>query len=454
MDLDFGVWFHSALADPQCFAIVEVWLIQSSDGDGTASQFPAGWARIALVPQPAGSQCDLASSGVRQQRQEQRITSAAIHAGSPWCQQSRTNGEASVQGECTEAAGAHRPDAEATDALIAGYTVSYLFQMQPSATALMAALPQNCLVSGSDVIPGLRQHEAQQSKSSDPAGVSGTLTSPMAAPCVTLACHGLSIQLPAGFLDVLRMLIHHEPHLSSESYPAWDAQQGWASFQGSLAVRLTAHNGWTFVGKSAMTCRLTAQQQQQQRNAILQVEESLHLDSVPADVLIVCVLELLYIGPLAAEPSATVHEVVLGWAPVLPFAQVHAPGLPDIATSIQEVKLKSGPGQWVRPQPVLSWHSLLQQAGFSNPSLAASVVLKFALSGHSESDTSPQTPSAQRVAQTSAPQAKASCLPQASADALNTGSLISLADWQRNSQPPREAGTLYMWLTATVIPRP
>ena len=270
-------------------------------------------------------------------------------------------------------------------------TLRYCFERHRAGAALSTLLPEDFLVCSSDVIPGVVRHragrQAQAVQEGPPqetlgvAAVASTLLQPQLQPCMALSLSGLRIQLPPGFDDMLQSLVSGQGQLSADSAPALSPGQGWARFDGSLAVRLRAHNGRCFLGGGAFSrelVRATAagssrQQTQQQQVLPLALDAQLTVSCVPRDVLVACVLELLYLGPLAAEAMA---EVVLAWAPFAPLLPTAAAAAGhgvqqqahlQPAVGAHTLQLRSGPDRGPLSKAVLNWRGLLQQAGHASP---------------------------------------------------------------------------------------
>ena len=290
-------------------------------------------------------------------------------------------------------------------------TLRYSFERHCPGAALATLLPEDFLVCSSDVIPGLVRHEAsrqaQAAQQQGPpqetlavAAAASTLLQPQLQPCMALSMSDLRIQLPPGFDDMLQSLVSGEGQLSADSAPALHPSQGWARLHGSLAVRLRAHNGRCFLGGGALSRELvgvtaarSSQQQTQQQQALpLALDAQLTVSCVPRDVLVACVLELLYLGPLAAEAMA---EVVLAWAPFAPFRPTAAAAAGhgvqqqahlQPAVGPHTLQLRSGPDRGPLSQAVLNWRGLLQQAGHASP---ATPVASFTLTDLPQDATAP-----------------------------------------------------------------
>ena len=289
-------------------------------------------------------------------------------------------------------------------------TLRYSFERHRAGAALATLLPEDFLVCSSDVIPGVVRHrasrQAQATQQGPPeetlavAAATSTLLQPQLQPRMALSLSDLRIQLPPGFDDMLQSLVSGQSQLSADSAPALHPGRGWASFDGSLAVRLRAHNGRCFLGGGALSRELvrataagTSQQQTQQQQALpLALHAQLTVSCVPRDVLVACVLELLYLGPLAAEAMA---EVVLAWAPVAPFQPTAAAAAGhgvrqqahlQPAAGVHTVQLRSGPDRGPLSQAVLNWRGLLQQAGYASP---ATPVASFTLTDLPQDATAP-----------------------------------------------------------------
>ena len=289
-------------------------------------------------------------------------------------------------------------------------TLRYSFERHCAGAALATLLPEDFLVCSSDVIPGVVRHrasrQAQAAQQGPPpetlavASVASTLLHPQLQPCTALGLSGLRIQLPAGFDDLLQSLVSGHGQLSADSAPALNPGQGWARFDGSLAVRLRAHNGRCFLGGGALSRGLvwaaaassSQQQTQQQKVPPLALDAQLTVSCLPRDVLVACVLELLYVGPLAAEAMA---QVVLAWAPFAPFRPTAAAAAGhgvqqqahlQPAAGAHTLPLRSGPDSGPLSKAVLNWRGLLQQAGHASP---APPVASFTLTDLPQDATAP-----------------------------------------------------------------
>lgn len=289
-------------------------------------------------------------------------------------------------------------------------TLRYSFERHRAGAALATLLPADFLVCSSDVIPGMVRHKVSRQAQAAPQGppqetltvaaVASTLLQPQLQPSVALSLSRLRIQLPPGFDDMLQSLVSGQGQLSADSAPALYPGHGWARFDGSLAVRLRAHNGRCFLGGGALSRELVrataaggSQQQTQQQQALpLALGAQLTVSCVPRDVLVACVLELLYLGPLAAEAAA---EVVLAWVPFAPFRPTAAAAAGhgvqqqahlQPAAGAHTLQLRSGPDRGPLGKAVLNWRGLLQQAGHASP---APPVASFTLTDLPQDATAP-----------------------------------------------------------------
>ena len=88
--------------------------------------------------------------------------------------------------------------------------------------------------------------------------------------------------------------------------------------------------------------------------AVLELDGPLRIPAIPVDVMVVVVFELLHMG----SPGSPAR--VVAWGALTPFQKAPANSYQGAIRPREgnaEVELRSGPGKWVRDQPVLAWKS-------------------------------------------------------------------------------------------------
>lgn len=290
LQFNFDVYFHSRVSDPRCMAVVEV-ISAVKNADGVCVQeFSVGWAQLPLA------------GGAGQ------AVTAPVMAGTPRYLLLRN-----ARGEDL------RPPV-----VLDACSVTYGAELYEAADAYIPLLPEDCPVTYSDVVPGLRRFDAATGQpTSSTKAVISTLANPSLAPTVSVALSRLTVALPRQLHDLLASLVG-----TDMSGPALAAATQHATAGGGKAflytVRAAVHNGRTFVGPTADLLNITL---------ITSVPGWMMLEVQPpdatfdwamADPLTTIVVEV-FAKPPPGAPAAS-DPILVGWAAFCPFADVSPDG--------------------------------------------------------------------------------------------------------------------------------
>ena len=283
-------------------------------------------------------------------------------------------------------------------------------------------VPQDCLFSDRDVIPGAQRCTADHGLPTRRClEIRSQLSPPALQPVVAVQLSGLTVQLPEGFLEVVRRWVmprgreqqqQQQHHLQQPPQQQQQRRPGTPShFRGSslssalplgelrphLRMRAAVHNGRRFVGPAVLaspsSLGLVEGQRGQHR---LAMAGDLPLAWLPADDMVAIVLELLLTsssvdlsgsssssasagsrdgggggsaGGVATATEGTPGCTVLAWGAFVPFVRPErgARGSLAVVQGQREMALRSGPGRWVREQPLLDWRRLLERTNRLSP---------------------------------------------------------------------------------------
>ena len=424
LNLDFEVAWHTRARLASLAAVAEVVLVQRDAAGVVVAERAAGWALLPLLPDGAAASAaaskeaeprppTAAEDGGRVRglrppsapRPESRaalppralppgaLRSAPVLAGSArslllqaaWPEEcyppSRlaSNGtdctlewEVGCGGGALQTCGS-RPASVSSQDLDAAAEPSLQFEAWPEespAPAWAPLLPPDFLVSARDVVPGLRRARANGGGA---RGARTALLPPRLARVAALELSALSVHLPDGFLEAA---VRRLAAAGGEGHASHAAL---AELEPRLWLRASVHNGRCFVGPPVALAPLALAAAPGRRGQHrLTAGGGAVLAWVPIDPLVAIVLELLYV-PVghSSDPSSGGGgdggggggPVVLAWGAVSPFGedQNRSREAPGAAARTHRLPLRSGPGRWLRPQPVLAWRGMLEATNRLSP---------------------------------------------------------------------------------------
>ncbi|KAL4443404.1 hypothetical protein ABPG75_011141 [Micractinium tetrahymenae] len=226
-------------------------------------------------------------------------------------------------------------------------------------------LPEDFLVSSRDLVPGVQRQPLPGSVSSGLLDTSSQLAPPRLHSVQAVVLAGLRVHLPEGFVEAVR----RHGGGAGRLLAVGECQRG-------LRLRVSVHNGRRFVGPAAECWPASLEPVEGRRGEhLLVLGRDAPLAWVPTDRRVVLVLELVLApgsgGSSNGGEAGLGSELVLGWTAVAPF-RWHGGGsssstVAALAEGPHLAALRSGPGRWLRPSPVLDWRRLLEHANRSSP---------------------------------------------------------------------------------------
>eukprot|EP00887_Chlorella_sp_A99_P001170 scaffold14.g1170.t1 len=273
----------------------------------------------------------------------------------------------------------------------------YLLEPWPEMEAWAPLVPLDCLVCARDVVPGLQRFAADSGLPTRRClSVRSQLSPPARQEVLAVQLAGLELSLPDGFIMVARGVLLPAGQAPAQTSapapepPLW--RQGSrrlspaaaSALQQGLHVRASVHNGRQFVGLAVVGRVASLEPVAGQPGAhLLAVADNLPLAWLPADDMVAIVLELVFVpcsgsgggggstsplrGGRAAADAAAGGGTVLAWGAFVPFAQRGRRATLEVEEGPRRVALRSGPGAWVRPAPVLAWRQLLEATSRLSP---------------------------------------------------------------------------------------
>ncbi|KAG2438730.1 hypothetical protein HXX76_005275 [Chlamydomonas incerta] len=355
LDMSFDVYYHTTVSDPRCMAVVEVIMLERMLDGVVKGQYSLGWAllplfRVSQHPVPPGAPV---TGSIQMDSSVGRPLSAPLMAGTPRYLLFRN-----VYNEEL------RPPKVVPNA-------SILFQAEvyPAMEPYIPLLPENFLVTYSDVVPGLRRFSAAGLLSTTTKTVISTLASPMLSPTYSVMLRRLQLALPSRIHDLLMGLDARHGMVTGYVPPPDSAAAMAPIYQapstGTLtyAIRVSVHNGRTFVGPAYELTDLTHLDVPGWK--VLQVPTPHPVfDYVMADALVTIVVELMVTPPQAPPPPGMAPlQFLVGYAAFVPFCEIREDGAAaHVAVGVHRYPLTPpDPARPVllRDQPPLNWRAML-----------------------------------------------------------------------------------------------
>ncbi|GMH42847.1 hypothetical protein BSKO_10766 [Bryopsis sp. KO-2023] len=216
-------------------------------------------------------------------------------------------------------------------------------------------IPQNFLVTYSDVIPGLQRLDKQGQPTNKISSIISTLSRPVASQKFDISLRGIKISIPwALHKKVSRILLHEEK-----------TKQKPKSENMAYALRAAIHCGRCLSSSWCWATQMEASQEGS--DLILDIANEIAIEQVPADSLAVIVLEIVTSlledgnGEAGFEDGS---ESLVAWAAINPFADVHTstvcrgvheicfdnPSPPVSESSLVNWRERMAPGEIVFPR--------------------------------------------------------------------------------------------------------
>ncbi|KAK9823703.1 hypothetical protein WJX72_004791 [[Myrmecia] bisecta] len=235
-NLSFDLYFHSRLVDSQCMAVVDVVLVERLEDGVIDGEYSAGWAMLPLLPPPLKSP---------QKKAVERT--AGVMMGTPRY--------LLFQGMFLDQAIPAQPLVSEAAPCLLTYTV----EPYPAATAFAALVPEDFLITYSDVVPGLQRFNPKGQSTVALVNISSTLASPLLVPTFSIVLHSVRIALPHGFGETLEVLLTGSSAAQHSATEPTARGPPLEAYGDCFAVRLGVHNGRTFVGDPVVTHGVTLQ---------------------------------------------------------------------------------------------------------------------------------------------------------------------------------------------------
>lgn len=203
----------------------------------------------------------------------------------------------------------------------------------PAMDPFIPLLPEDFLVTYSDVIPGLRRFDTSGQLSVSTKQVISTCANPMLSPTYSVVLRRLQLALPQKLHELLLTMgtKQHLPMVPGPEMPGAMFGPGGMIPQndhsGGLkyAVRVGVHNGRTFVGPSYELCHLTSMDVPGWKVLQIPAPDAV-FDYVMGDVCTTIVVELVATPPQALPPGAQPISHLVGWTAFVPFAYISDDG--------------------------------------------------------------------------------------------------------------------------------
>jgi len=315
------VYFHSRISDSSCVVVVELAWVWREDGVALRSE-TAGW-------------CTLPLSG---NNAVPALASARLLTGSA---RSLMYGSSATNS---------KP--------MGGAVLDFKVEAYPAMLRASPLLPENFLVTYGDVVPGLRRFDEAGLPSSSLFGTVSSLANPILNRAFTVKVSRLCLDLPDPVYAMLRQL---KPAPAGQPH----AEDGLATSE--FTARITVHNGRRFLGESVMVNATTVVQGD--RSIAVSFREDVEVPAVVDDKLVSVVLEFLFTGPLPIHPPRRLtgggiiaSHCTVGWVPLFPLERAGNLAEGIVRGGKHTLKLRSGPGSWVRNVPLLNWRSALKDS--------------------------------------------------------------------------------------------
>ena len=314
-DVGFDAYYHSKLFDPQCVAVVELVMLWRKDGVMT-SEIVSGWSIISLTDGASSTASKLTAQickGTARYLASDFVESPAMHEGA---------------------------------------SLDYSVEAYPAFLRCAPLLPEDTMVTYTDVIPGLGRFEMDGRQSAAVQGCISSMANPVLARAFNVRISKFCLTWPAEFYTV----VTEQAGLSAPAAEA-GAPVGPTS---EFTLRFTAHNGRRFLGRSVLVNDTKVVNLG--KSSVMEVDGDVDLENVLDDKLIAVVVELMYTGPKAVHGPRKVagggtlaKAVPVGWAAFMPFDRAPTGVEGTVREGVYELGIRSGPGQWVREMPLFDW---------------------------------------------------------------------------------------------------
>lgn len=329
------MYFHSRISDSSCVVVVELAWVWREDGVALRSE-TAGWCTLPLSGNNAVPA--LASTRLLMGSARSLMYGSSVSSSKP----------------------------------LVGAVLDFKVEAYPAMLRASPLLPENFLVTYGDVVPGLRRFDEAGLPSSSLFGTVSSLANPILNRAFTLKLSHLSLDLPNPVHALLRQL---KPPSTGQP----QAEDGLTTSE--FTARITVHNGRRFLGESVMVNATSVVQGD--RSIAISFREDVEVPAVVDDKLVSVVLEFLFTGPLPIHPPRRLagagiiaNHCTVGWVPLFPLERAGNLAEGVVRGGKHTLKLRSGPGSWVRNVPLLNWRSALKDSkilGHEEPKVQAVV---------------------------------------------------------------------------------
>ncbi|KXZ51260.1 hypothetical protein GPECTOR_13g747 [Gonium pectorale] len=352
LDMSFDVYYHTTVSDPRCMAVVEVIMLERMLDGVVKGQYSLGWAmmplfRVSQNPLPPGAPV---ASSIQLDSAPGRPLAVPLMAGTPRYLLFRNVFNEDL-----------RPPK-----VIPNASILFQAEVYPAMEPYIPLLPENFLVTYSDVVPGLRRFSAAGLLSTTTKTVISTLASPMLSPTYSVMLRRMQLALPMRVHDLLMGLDARNGMATGYMPPPDSAAAAMPIYQppstGTLfySIRVSVHNGRTFVGPAYELTDLTHLDVPGWK--VLQVPTPHPVfDYVMADAHVTIVVELLATPPQAPPPPGMAPlQYMVGCAAFVPFSEVREDGsAAHVAVGVHRYMLKPPKPLLLRDQPPLNWRAML-----------------------------------------------------------------------------------------------
>ncbi|GFR44041.1 hypothetical protein Agub_g5201 [Astrephomene gubernaculifera] len=352
LDMTFDVYYHTTVSDPRCMAVVEVIMLERMLDGVVKGQYSLGWALLPLfrVSQGAVSPGAPLSSGMQLDSAPGRPLAVPLMAGTPRYLLFRN-----VYNEDL------RPPK-----VIPNASILFQAEVYPAMEPYIPLLPEDFLVTYSDVVPGLRRFNVAGLLSTSTKTVISTLASPMLSPTYSVMLRRMQLALPMRVHDLLMGLDARSGMATGYVPPPGTAASQAPIYQTpstgtlSYAIRVSVHNGRSFVGPAYELNGLTHLDVPGWK--VLQVPTPHPVfDYVMADSLVTIVVELMATPPQPQPPPGMAPlQYLVGYTAFVPFSELQPDGSgASVAVGVHRYALRPPKPLLLRHQPPLNWRALL-----------------------------------------------------------------------------------------------